>query len=278
MSYKEARAFMDVTGLAKPHQYSLFFAGPFDLIPTDASKRLTINCEECFFPSKNIFTSDVRHYGHMYKYPYSQEYTNEVTMIFRVGSDMYEKRVFEEWMNMIIDKTTKNHEYYDNYTTRIGIAQIDNSQILPEQDEGGILENVVDRFRDALNDQLPGNPFGRNEGDGRTAPKFGYEQIMYECVLEKAFPIGVMELPLGHGSTDTYHRIGVTFTFKKWHTLPEILGPDLRTFSERNSRDIDDAFYTAQKQGSDGGIINVLSRGVEQYGPAFRSSRGLLSF
>lgn len=283
MSYREANAFIRTTGLSKPSQYALFFAGPFDILPVQASRRLTINCEECFFPSKNIFTADVRHYGNTYKYPYSQEYTNEVTMIFRIGADMYEKRVFEEWMDKVVDRDSMNHEYYDNYASQINIAQIDDQRPTKDgESEGNILtdvfENLRDRVLEGIDQQIPEIDIFKNKKDNYQAPKIGSENIVYQCVLEKAFPIGIMELPLGHGSTDTYNRIGVTFTFKKWKSLPELVSGDIKSQALRNSADIDNGLETNQKQGINGQLINVLSRGVEQYGPAFNKFRGNISF
>jgi hypothetical protein len=281
MSYREASAFIRTTGMAKPSQYALFFAGPFDIIPPQASKRLTINCEECFFPSKSIFTADVRHYGNGYKYPYSQEYSNEITMIFRVGADMYEKRVFEEWMDKIIDRKTMNHEYYDNYTTQIGIAQIQDQAPTKDGESDsvfGVFENLKDRILEGIDRQIPEVDIFKNKKDNYQAPRIGSENIVYQCILEKAFPIGIMELPLGHGSTDTYHRMGVTFSFKKWTSIPELGNGDIKSQSIRNSELIDGGLETTQKQGINGQIINVISRGVEQYGPAFRKFRGNISF
>lgn len=277
MSYKEASAFVQRTGYAKPSQYALFFTGPFDIIPPQASRRLTINCEECFFPSKNIFTADVRHYGNSYKFPYSHEFTNEVTMIFRIGSDFYEKRVFEEWMNLIINNNTFNHEYYDNYTTNIAITQIDNSNITSKEENDSILGGLIDRFKEGIDNQIPDIDIFKKD-DGRDAPPIGSEQIVYQCMLEQAYPIGIMELPLGHGSTDTYHRIGVTFTYRKWTSLPEYNTGDIRDFAVRDSQELDASREKTQKQGIGGKIVKVISRGVEQYGPAFRSGSGRLPF
>lgn len=276
MSYREAKAIIDSSGIAKPSQYALFFSGPFDIIPVEASRRLTVNCEECFFPSKNIFTADVRHYGNGYKYPYSHEFTNEVTMIFRIGKDMYEKRVFEEWMNLIIGNKQFDHEYYDNYTTRISIAQIDNSAI-PREQNNSILGNLVDRFKEGIDNQIPEIDLFKSRKEN-SAPAFGSENIVYQCVLENAYPIGIMELPLGHGSTDTYHRIGITFTFKKWYSLPELVDGDIKSQAIRNNSETNQNIEKTQKQGVNGNIVKVISRGVEQYGPAFRASRGRISF
>jgi len=277
MSYREANGLIRTTGMAKPSQYAVYFAGPFDIIPVEGSRRLSINCEEAFFPSKNIFTADVRHYGNGYKFPYSHEFTNEITMIFRVGADFYEKRVFEEWMNKIINVDSFDHEYYDNYASQIAIAQINNNNITRKDDNDSILGNLVDRFKEGIDNQLPEvDIFGRK--DDFEAPRIGAEDITYQAVLQKAYPIGIMELPLGYGSTNTYHRIGITFTFKKWSALPQLVSGDIKSQAIRNSNELDSELEQTQKQAVNGGIINTISRGVEQYGPAFRSGRGNISF
>lgn len=52
----------------------------------------------------------------------------ELNIVFTVSADMWEKIVFDQWMNAIYDRTTSQFEYFDNYKSDIYIKQLDNRQ------------------------------------------------------------------------------------------------------------------------------------------------------
>jgi len=276
MSFIEAKSQVYTTGIAKSNQYGLFFSEPTGIIsPIETSRRLSISCEECFFPGMNIFTADVRHYGNAFKFPYSREYMNEMTMIFRVGSDMYEKRIFEEWMDLMVSYDNHNHEYYDNYARDIYIAQFAD---YTEQKEGSgsILGDMFDRFKESIKNNigLGGNP------NPMPNIMIGEETIVYQCMLKRAYPIGMMELPLAHSNRDTYHRIGITFTFRDWQPLPLIKDSDLELAIGNSDTAINDAISASEKRASGGKVVDVATRGGQIYGKIFgRGSGGnIISF
>jgi len=267
MSLPEAQAQLNAVGVAKSSQYALLFGGVQDILPPRASKRLSISCEECFFPGKNVFTADVRHYGNSMKFPYGREYMNEITMIFRIGGDFFEKRVFEEWIRYIVNDRTNDHQYYDNYTTNIQILQVSDKIEKKKDSDQGVIDGIIDRFKESIDINL-----GGGNDAAKTFIPIGSEEVKYQCILEKAFPIGIMELPLGHANKDTYERIGVTFTFKKWYSVP--VGYQLEQFDAAEQR-ANEALNTTQKQAVGGKVIDVVTRGSQVYGKVFGRGSGV---
>ena len=85
---------------------------------------LTFQCEATELPGRSLSTSDVQIAGPTFKLPYGSAY-QDITFTFICTNDMYEKRIFDDWLNYInnIDNFTFN--YRDEYATTIGIFQYD---------------------------------------------------------------------------------------------------------------------------------------------------------
>lgn len=270
MSMKEAQAHIAREGIAKSSQYSVFFSGPNDLIPARANTRLTVACEECIFPGKAIYTADLRHYGEMRKYPYAREYANEVTMVFRVGSDFYEKRVFEEWQNMIVNNTTNDHGFYDDYTVMIAINQIRDVGKRSNEERDGI----IDRFFDKAKEDILINYGVKTQRSSVEEVRIGDEENVYTCILDKAYPTAIQELPLAHGNSNSYHRIAITFTYHKWRSLPQVSSADLKSDALTDSFEFDDAFGDTQQQANNGLLSNIVRQSGIAYGKIFNRGNG----
>jgi hypothetical protein len=57
--------------------------------------------------------------------PYELLYNNEIQMVFRVGEDMFEKLVFEDWMNRVAPYNNAFINYYNSFIQEISITQLD---------------------------------------------------------------------------------------------------------------------------------------------------------
>lgn len=268
MSIPEAIAQIHALGIAKSSQYALLIGGVENIIPTRASKRLSISCEECFFPGMNVYTADVRHYGQSMKFPYAREYNNEMTMIFRVAPDFFEKKIFDAWIHTIVDPKSNDHEYYQNYTADIQILQISDRIEKKQGEDPGLIEGIIDRFKEAIDINFGGNS---NKAAKTFTPIFN-EKVDYRCVLENAFPIAVTEMPLGHANQNTYHRIAVTFTYKRWYTLPEVFD-NAQQYDASESK-IQESLNTTEKRAVGGRVADVITRGGQIYGKVFGRGNG----
>lgn len=115
-----------VSGFARTNRYFVQF--PLDsifpgLLAQDAAKYLSFLCESVDFPGRDLSVSDNRIYGPVYKTPTISTYP-DVNMTFMCDSSLFQKQLFEEWMNKINPNTTFDFNYRDNYTTDIIISQL----------------------------------------------------------------------------------------------------------------------------------------------------------
>lgn len=114
-------------GLAKATRFDVMFTLP-NGISDDRGRDLTLLCETCQLPGKQITTMEYSLYGHTIKIPtnFIQE---DVTCIFNVTNDYYAKRIFDTWQNRVISNETYNLGYDNAFKADVKIRQLN------EQDE-----------------------------------------------------------------------------------------------------------------------------------------------
>lgn len=279
MSMKEALSILQSTGYTKASKYLLNFGGPSDIIPPSASKRLSVTCEDCFFPGRTAFTSETRKYGPSYKVPYTVNYNNEMTMTFRVGQDFYEKFMFEKWMDKIVDPKSYDIGYYDEFSHTIRISQINENLLVAKgnrtlSDEfSNIFTDIGERLKDGFLDNL-----GFGSDKSQAIIPIGEEPILYTAEIQNAYPISIQEIPLSHSSTDQIHRIIVTFTFYKYISLPEQTDQDVSLRVESSIINSDIALKNPEKRAVDGQVIDVFSRTASTAKTIFNRGGSILPF
>jgi hypothetical protein len=97
---------------------------PADQSDLNRLRDLTFQCESTELPGRTISTSDILIAGPTIKLPYTSTY-NEITFTFYCTNDMYEKRIFDAWTNVICSRTDNTLGYREEYATTIGIFQYD---------------------------------------------------------------------------------------------------------------------------------------------------------
>lgn len=227
MSIVEAAAMTAQIGIIQPSRYLIQFSGPANLIPARANIRLSITCEAGVLPGKGIATTEERIHGPQRKIPYVTEFPNEFTLSFRVGKDMYEKRVFEEWMEFIVDNESHDFEYYNNYIQTLEIMQLSNTigKVRDTGEETGIrgfLGSIADRAKEGVLTNL-----GINDSNNKPLIRIGDEIPIYTAKIFEVFPISIQEIGLGHEQRDTYSQISVTFAYRNWVSIPDATPEDI---------------------------------------------------
>jgi len=87
---------------------------------------LTYLCETVEYPGRSFNNLDgVRYYGPSFKMPYQSNY-EDLNMVFICRDEMYERQVFDDWMELINPSNTFDFEYKDNYTCEVQIFKMDN--------------------------------------------------------------------------------------------------------------------------------------------------------
>lgn len=113
------------TELARPHHFDVSVALPPALSDYKRSERvLSLRCESTELPGRSLMTTSMKIYGVEEKFPYMSSY-NDISLIFIVGDDMIEKKIFESWINFIHPNVTFNFKYKEDYARDMTITQYD---------------------------------------------------------------------------------------------------------------------------------------------------------
>ena len=84
--------------------------------------RLQFLCDSVAIPTKSIAAVDKFIYGVSYQVPYRQTFA-EVSMNFLITDKMKEKVFFDNWQKKIVNETTGDLKFYNNYTCDIIIKR-----------------------------------------------------------------------------------------------------------------------------------------------------------
>jgi hypothetical protein len=85
---------------------------------------LTFQCEAAELPGRNISTNDITLAGPTFKLPYGSNY-GDITLNFICTNDMYERKLFDDWLNYINNTTNFLTSFREDYATSIYIFQYD---------------------------------------------------------------------------------------------------------------------------------------------------------
>jgi hypothetical protein len=116
-------------GTLRPNRFKIEFAGP---AIEEASKgfyvtytrpdgtegyqnRMSLSCKSFSMPGRGVSTAEYKTRGLLRKMPYGRIYTNEVSCTLLLGAEMWERKVFERWMDSVVDPNSGKFHYYDSY-------------------------------------------------------------------------------------------------------------------------------------------------------------------
>lgn len=279
MSYQQASAITSIAGVARPTRYLVSFSGPGELIPPSATARLTVACESVSFPGRTFQTNESRIYGPAYRTPYVATYPLEINMTFRVGSDFYEKRVFEQWMDKINDPVTRDMGYPDDYQFNMFVAGIqDQPGTIPESPRtvGDEISGAFGRIAEGI-----ATNFGFGQGQTRSPiTEIGNEQIVYQAELVRCFPTAIADIELSHGAVDQYMQVQVTLSYQEYRNLPVLQDSDISSAVLNTVSGSEQALSAPpQTRGVFGQVVDITQRGSGVAGVLFNRGNGqLLSF
>lgn len=112
-------------GAAVQNRFELVVTPPASIDVGD-SRDLSILCDSCTLPGRQVTTVDYQILQQPYKIP--NGFLNEdVTFSFILTNDFYAKRVFEAWANAAVDFDRYKVRYRDSYAGTIDIRQLQKS-------------------------------------------------------------------------------------------------------------------------------------------------------
>lgn len=123
-------------GLARQNSYTFTFSSPYDvnlreggsgtenwkLIPNE--RMLELLCSSCSLPGVNIGSAQQRTFGELYEMPNDKMY-GALNSTFYVDNHFMVKKLFDQWQELIMDKTSRTFSFYNDYTTNISVKVFD---------------------------------------------------------------------------------------------------------------------------------------------------------
>lgn len=106
-------------GIAKPCSYEISLYSPFEA----DHKSISVMAKSVPLPGRSFATTPTTVFNTPWKTPYQDIY-DTLNIEFYCSSDMYEKRLFDEWQKYVSDVRSHYFEYYDNYTRDLFIYKI----------------------------------------------------------------------------------------------------------------------------------------------------------
>ena len=130
-------------------------------------------CDQAAFPSQSIGTRDMNLFGPRILRPDgSVDYAGTITLSFVIDQAMFVKRYFEEWMDRIVNRTSYQTAWSNEYLA--------NSIYIHQLDEA--------------------------------------DNITFTTQIIDAFPTSIGQMDSSMFNDNQFHRMNVTFAFKKHHS------------------------------------------------------------
>lgn len=136
---------------------------------------LTYLCETAEFPGRGLMTVDTRTYGPNQKLPYQSSY-EDLNLTFLCRNNSWERRFFDDWMNIINPVNSFNFSYLDEYKAEIQIYQFNDTHI----------------------------------ASSATTP-----EAIYQFSLHSAYPLLVNPQAVSWAD-DQFLRLGISFAYSWW--------------------------------------------------------------
>ena len=110
---------------------SNFFSGNFSLSQLVNDPRdIAILCESCSIPGRQVQTFDHSHKNYRQSKKVPQGYFNEdVNFTFHLTNDYYMKKIFDRWVDIIINPESYKLSYKKDYVTDVTIQQLNQKNI-----------------------------------------------------------------------------------------------------------------------------------------------------
>jgi hypothetical protein len=116
---------LDLQGAA-----SSFLSGGFSLGSLVNDPRdISMLCESCSLPSREITTLDYQTFRQSIKLPNGYN-VSDIDFTFLLTNDYYVRKMFDKWINSIVDVESYGMSYRNEYTTDVVIQQL-NEQNVP---------------------------------------------------------------------------------------------------------------------------------------------------
>lgn len=109
-------------GMARTNRFNVIITPPQSLnrIGNTGLQSILLFCDQVQIPGLNLATIQNRTYGEFREVPYEKLF-GDIQMSFYVDNNLSVKSLFDDWMGLIQNPSSRTFEYYDNYVTDMQI-------------------------------------------------------------------------------------------------------------------------------------------------------------
>jgi hypothetical protein len=104
-------------GLARTNRFAVVFTPPAG-VSSATLKNILLFCSNATLPGTNYATVQNRSFGEFREVPYEKLY-DTCTLEFYVDTELQVKKLFDDWINVIQDPTTRTFNYYNDYISNM---------------------------------------------------------------------------------------------------------------------------------------------------------------
>lgn len=212
----------------------------------DVKKRLATNLVDTSLPNRGIEIKDFATHSIPRKMAVGANFDHVITLSFLSSADMFERKYFSFWQNLVVHPDTNNIGLYSQYAKpwKILIA------VLPK--------NIGSYDQMNMSDFLAKNPGAgikaKKSFDSNSESLSNTEDI-YFVELQECYPIEIETSQISYESTNTILKTNVKMAFRHW--IDPVLNSDyhIRKFAQRDS--VDERFVASGNVVINGKIVPV---------------------
>lgn len=141
--------------VAKVDKFDVTILIPIILQQYGQASDLVLQCEAAEFPGRDITMIEYRHYGFIRRIPHQNQY-GQASFTFYCAGDMWEKKMFDQWMESMIPTNTGLVSYPEDQN---GGHRYDTSIFVNQYDMTGALQYQV-KLEEAMPTSI--SPLGAN--------------------------------------------------------------------------------------------------------------------
>lgn len=176
----------------------------------DDSRSMSIICKAASLPGRQLTSTEYQKGIYTSKIAYGY-LVDDVTLTFHLLNDYKVKTYFEEWQKLAVNDDTGEIGYYNDYTHPVIIQQLKKGVSFPIKkqkifDSGKIPSSIRGRLP-----RLGPLDLAQGEIDVNAITS---DQIVYSCLLEKAYPTTVNAVELGDEAQ--LLELTVQLSYKNW--------------------------------------------------------------
>ena len=188
------------------------FRVEFPSLPGASAEEVNLLCTRVNIPGQQIMTYDKEIGIKTEKVAYRRAY-DDVSMSFMLLNDYGIRKYFETWMNYVVDSSTYEIGYKNEYVAgQVKIQQLRKGIGLPIYSTPLGLPLLPSEIQN----RLPKfGPFDLARGQ-LDLNYITNDQVVYEVILENVFPTTMTGIELGNMLTDQIIEFQVTFSYTKY--------------------------------------------------------------